>query len=91
MPRPGKWDPSLRDGVTGNMSDFEFEDEGSSPSPAANLFHDSTRRFKLDSSNFRAALIGEPFYGWSMARRFNRGRFNGLLRGVGLAQGRAKA
>jgi len=26
-----------------------------------------------------------------MARRFNRGRFNGLLRGVGLAQGRAKA
>ena len=29
---------SLRDGVTGNTSGFEPEDEGSTPSPAANLF-----------------------------------------------------
>jgi hypothetical protein len=28
---------SLRDGVTGSMSGFELEDEGSTPSPAANL------------------------------------------------------
>src|ERR1700704_92332 len=28
----------LRDGVTGNTSGFELEDEGSTPSPAANLF-----------------------------------------------------
>ncbi len=27
----------LRDGVTGNMSGFELEDEGSTPSPAANF------------------------------------------------------
>ena len=27
----------LRDGVTGNTSGFELEDEGSTPSPAANL------------------------------------------------------
>src|SRR6184192_1603247 len=29
---------SLRDGVTGNTSGFELEDEGSTPSPAANRF-----------------------------------------------------
>jgi hypothetical protein len=29
---------SLRDGVTGNTSGFELEDEGSTPSPAANPF-----------------------------------------------------
>ncbi len=28
---------SLRDGVTGSTSGFELEDEGSTPSPAANL------------------------------------------------------
>ena len=28
----------MRDGVTGNTSGFELEDEGSTPSPAANLF-----------------------------------------------------
>ena len=28
---------SLRDGATGSTSDFEFEDEGSTPSPAAKL------------------------------------------------------
>lgn len=28
---------ALRDGATGNTSGFELEDEGSTPSPAANL------------------------------------------------------
>jgi hypothetical protein len=36
--------PLLRDGVTGNISGFELEDEGSTPSPAANLSN-ATRYF----------------------------------------------
>ena len=30
---------TLQDGVTGNTSGFELEDEGSTPSPAANLLN----------------------------------------------------
>lgn len=36
---------ALRDGVTGNTSGFELEDEGSTPSPAAIPFFDSQRYF----------------------------------------------
>ena len=35
----------LRDGVPGNTSGFELEDEGSTPSPAANLFQTRNRYF----------------------------------------------
>ena len=34
----------LRDGVTGNTSGFELEDEGSTPSPAANPLNHSSRQ-----------------------------------------------
>jgi hypothetical protein len=35
----------LRDGVTGNTSGFELEDEGSTPSPAANSFLKFAKRY----------------------------------------------
>ena len=35
----------MRDGVAGNTSGFELEDEGSTPSPAANLFQTRNRYF----------------------------------------------
>lgn len=38
---------ALRDGVTGNTSGFELEDEGSTPSPAANWGAPTRRRFNL--------------------------------------------
>ena len=55
---------SLRDGVTGNTSDFELEDEGSIPSPAANLFqaqlkgtsiHLHRKEFLLGDKNMKLA------------------------------------
>ena len=45
----------LRDGVTGNTSGFELEDEGSIPSPAANLF-------KLNSKGTSIHYIGSYLY-----------------------------
>jgi hypothetical protein len=36
---------SLRDGVTGNTSGFELEDEGSTPSPAAISFLKFAKRY----------------------------------------------
>src|SRR6266568_511251 len=39
---------SLRDGVTGNTSGFELEDEGSTPSPAANLFKRNSKVLRLN-------------------------------------------
>jgi hypothetical protein len=36
---------SMRDGVTGNTSGFDLEDEGSTPSPAAKHFHGNLRYF----------------------------------------------
>jgi hypothetical protein len=39
---------SLRDGVTGNTSGFELEDEGSTPSPAANLFKRKLKGTSID-------------------------------------------
>jgi hypothetical protein len=36
---------SMRDGVTGNTSGFELEDEGSAPSPAANVLATRKRYF----------------------------------------------
>ena len=35
----------LRDGVTGNTSGFELEDEGSTPSPAAISFPEIRKRY----------------------------------------------
>ena len=37
----------LRDGVTGNTSGFELEDEGSTPSLAARYFNRNSRYFDL--------------------------------------------
>ena len=45
----------LRDGVAGNTSGFELEDEGSTPSPAANLF-------KLNSKGTSIYYIRTNFY-----------------------------
>ena len=38
----------LRDGVSGNTSGFELEDEGSTPSPAANLFSNSQQGTSME-------------------------------------------
>ena len=39
----------LRDGVTGNTSGFELEDEGSTPSPAAISFKRKLKGTSIDS------------------------------------------
>ncbi len=39
----------MRDGVTGNTSGFELEDEGSTPSPAANLSNANSKGTSIDS------------------------------------------
>src|SRR5437870_3398513 len=51
----------LRDGVTGNASGFELEDEGSTPSPAANLFKLATR-ISIDSTNKKQAVDLEVMF-----------------------------
>ena len=48
---------TMRDGVTGNMSGFEPEDEGSIPSPAATLI----RRQEQEQEQEAAVTDGEIF------------------------------
>ena len=52
---------SLRDGVTGNMSGFELEDEGSTPSPAAISFKVATG-ISIDSTNKKQAVDFEVMF-----------------------------
>ena len=47
----------LRDGVTGNTSGFELEDEGSTPSPAAKFLSIATRYFDEESSTVDLVFI----------------------------------
>src|SRR5437870_1919049 len=45
----------MRDGVTGNTSGFELEDEGSTPSPAANLFQAQQKVLRF-ITNYRVLI-----------------------------------
>src|SRR6266566_5016581 len=51
----------LRDGVTGNTSGFELEDEGSTPSPAAISFKFATG-ISIDSTNKKQAVDFEVMF-----------------------------
>ena len=51
----------MRDGVTGNTSGFELEDEGSTPSPAAISFKVATG-ISIDSTNKKQAVDFEVMF-----------------------------